>query len=51
MDSKLQSGTSDKLNWYKNHSLSESERKKLIEDKLSRAMKYKLAMAKAAKKK
>ena len=50
MNGKLQSGTSDKVEWFKNHSLSESERKKLIEDKLSRAMKFVVA-AKAVKKK
>jgi hypothetical protein len=31
--------TSDKVNWYKNHSMSEDQRKKLIEDKLQRALK------------
>ena len=51
MKEQLQSGTSDKVEWFKNHSLTEGDKKKLIEDKLSRAMKYKLAMAKAAKKK
>ena len=51
MKDTLQSGTSDKVEWFKNHQLTVSESKKLIEDKLNRAMKYKLAMAKAAKKK
>lgn len=50
MKGKLESGTSDKLNWYKNHSLSESERKRLIEDKLNRAMKF-IGASKATKKK
>ena len=50
MKDTLQSGTSDKVEWFKNHSLTDSERKKLIEDKLNRAVKY-IAMAKAVKKK
>ena len=28
--------TSDKVNWFKNHSMSEDQRKKLIEDKIKR---------------
>lgn len=48
MKSKLQSGTSDKVEWFKNHSLTDSERKKLIEDKLNRAVKF-LALAKKKK--
>ena len=31
--------SSDKVNWLKNHSMSEEQRKKLIEDKLKRALK------------
>lgn len=30
--------TSDKTNWLKNHSLSEVQRKKLIEDKVKRVL-------------
>ncbi len=50
MKSKLQSGTSDKVEWFKNHSLTEEDRKKLIEEKLNRAMKFAVA-SKATKKK
>jgi hypothetical protein len=44
----LQSGTSDKMNWLKNHTMTEEQRKKMIEDKLNRAVKF---VALAAKKK
>jgi hypothetical protein len=50
LKSKLQSGTSDKVEWFKNHSLTEEDRKKLIEEKLNRAMKFAVA-SKATKKK
>jgi hypothetical protein len=36
LDSKLKLGSSDKANWLKNHTLSEEERKKLIDKKLER---------------
>jgi hypothetical protein len=36
LESKLQLGSSDKANWLKNHTLSEEERKKLIDKKLER---------------
>jgi len=32
----LQSVSSDKTNWFKNHSMSEEQRKKLIESKVQR---------------
>jgi predicted aldo/keto reductase-like oxidoreductase len=39
MKKDLEYCTSDKVNWYKNHSMSEEQRKKLIEDKIKRALK------------
>jgi hypothetical protein len=38
----------DRVEWFKNHSMSEEARKKLIEEKLNRAVKF---VALAAKKK
>lgn len=38
----------DRIEWFKNHSMSEEDRKKLIDNKLNRAMKF---VALAAKKK
>ena len=37
MKNDLQLVASDKVNWFKNHTMSEEQRKKLIEDKLKRA--------------
>jgi hypothetical protein len=42
---RLQSGTSDKLNWLKNHTMTEEQRKKMIEEKFNRAVKF-VALAK-----
>jgi len=39
MKKELEYCTSDKVNWFKNHAMSEEQRKKLIEDKLKRAFK------------
>jgi len=39
MKNELQLVASDKVNWFKNHTMSEEQRKKLIEDKLKRAFK------------
>ena len=36
LKSKLESASCDKTNWLKNHSLSEDERKKLIDEKVKR---------------
>ncbi len=36
MKKELDYCTSDKVNWFKNHSMSEEQRKKLIEDKVKR---------------
>jgi len=36
LKSKLESASCDKTNWFKNHSLSEDERKKLIDEKVKR---------------
>jgi hypothetical protein len=47
MDTKEQT-KNDRVEWYKNHTMSEEDRKKLIEDKLNRAVKF---VALAAKKK
>ena len=38
MKNELQLVTSDKVNWFKNHSISAEQRKKLIEDKVKRAL-------------
>jgi len=40
MKNDIQSVTSDKKNWFKNHSMSEDQRKKMIEDKLKRIFKH-----------
>jgi hypothetical protein len=39
MKKELEYCTSDKVNWFKNHTMSEEQRKKMIEDKLKRAFK------------
>lgn len=39
MKNDIQLVASDKVNWFKNHTMSEEQRKKLIEDKLKRAFK------------
>jgi hypothetical protein len=39
MKKELEYCTSDKVNWFKNHAMSEEQRKKMIEDKLKRALK------------
>jgi len=39
MKNELQLVSSDRKNWFKNNSMSEEQRKKLIEDKLKRAFK------------
>lgn len=38
MKKDLEYGSSDKMNWFKNHILSEEQRKKLIEDKVKRVL-------------
>ena len=38
MKVELQSGTSDNANWLKENTLTDDERKKLIEDKLKRGL-------------
>ena len=38
MKNDIQSVSSDRKNWFKNHSMSEEDRKKLIEDKLKRIL-------------
>jgi hypothetical protein len=42
----LQSGTSDKLEWYKNHSMTEEQKRKLIERKINSAKQYLKAKSK-----
>jgi hypothetical protein len=33
-------GSSDKVNWFTNHSMTEEQKKKLIEDKLKRVLNH-----------
>ena len=47
MDSKIEYGSSDKREWYKNHTLTEEQKQKLIERKINDAKQYLNAMAKA----
>ena len=51
MEKQVQYGSSDKVNWYKNHSLSEEQKNKLIENKINLAKQYLSAVAKAKAKK
>ena len=39
MKKDIQSVSSDKMNWFKNHSMTEEQKQKLIEDKVKRAFK------------
>ena len=36
----IQYGSSDKLEWYKNHSMTEEQKRKLIERKINSAKQY-----------
>ena len=47
MDSKIEYGSSDKREWYKNHTLTEEQKRKLIEEKINKAKQYLNALAKA----
>ena len=40
MKKDIESVSSDKTNWFKNHVMSEEQKKKLIEDKLKRVLNY-----------
>ena len=43
----IEYGSSDKREWYKNHTLTEEQKRKLIERKINYAKQYLNAMAKA----
>jgi len=43
----IEYGSSDKREWFKNHSLTEEQKRKLIEEKIKLAKQYLSAMAKA----
>jgi hypothetical protein len=43
----IEYGSSDKREWYKNHTLTEEQKRKLIERKINDAKQYLNAMAKA----
>ena len=43
----IEYGSSDKMNWFKNHSMTDEQRKKLIEEKINKAKEYLSAMVKA----
>lgn len=43
----IEYGSSDKREWYKNHSLTEEQKRKLIEQKFNLAKQYLSAKAKA----
>ena len=43
--------SSDKIEWYKNHSMTEEQKRKLIENKINSAKQYLKALAKAKAKK
>ena len=51
MEKQLEYGSSDKLGWYKNHSMTEEQKQKLIERKINSAKQYLNALAKAKAKK
>ena len=40
MKKNIEYGSSDKTNWLKNHSMTEEQKKKLIEDKLKRVLNH-----------
>lgn len=40
MKKNVELGSSDKVNWLKNHSMTEEQKKKLIEDKLKRVLNH-----------
>ena len=40
MKKNVELGSSDKANWFTNHSMTEEQKKKLIEDKLKRVLNY-----------
>ena len=40
MVKEVEYGSSDKVNWLKNHSMTEEQKKKLIEDKLKRVLNH-----------
>jgi len=46
MVKEVESVSSDKREWYKNHSLTEEQKRKLIEQKINNAKQYLNAMAK-----
>jgi hypothetical protein len=43
----IEYGSSTKREWYKNHSLTEEQKRKLIEEKINKAKQYLNAKAKA----
>ena len=47
MVKELEYGSSDKREWYKNHTLTEEQKRKLIEQKINDAKQYLNAKAKA----
>lgn len=47
MDSKIEYGSSDKTEWLRNHTLTEEQKRKLIEQKIKLAKEYLNARAKA----
>jgi hypothetical protein len=43
----IEYGSSDKREWYKNHTLTEEQKQKLIEEKINKAKQYLNALVKA----